>query len=188
MKFASIIAIAAALAFTAEAQGGNGDCDGQGGGKKRGRIPKRFWESTGTLLGCKATIEEAEEEGPVGGGFMHQIAGEATFVRTGWKDLDDWEGFDDADFDPRSFDVDVWDEAATGDCMDANSVHTAIGSFTARDNGKGRFKNPQFAGMTLNGMVGKYLGISVDGELVQCCQLKDLKAERDANDNDTQDD
>merc|ERR1712061_83213 len=66
MKFASIIAIAAALAFTAEAQGGNGDCDGQGGGKKRGRIPKRLWESTGTLLGCKATIEEAEEEGPVG--------------------------------------------------------------------------------------------------------------------------
>ena len=68
--------------------------------------------------------------------------------------------------------------------MDANTVHKKLGSFTANERGKGHWYNPMVFGLPLDKAVGKYLGISVDGELIQCCQLKDLIAERDANDND----
>ena len=63
MKFASIIAIAAALAFTAEAKKTQGQYR---------RIPENFWENPGTLLGCGATNDDpVGVGGPIGGGFMH---------------------------------------------------------------------------------------------------------------------
>merc|ERR1712186_288798 len=112
MKFASIIAIAAAFALTAEAQR-NGGAGGRGGGGRGGRggrgriarIARRFRNSEGALVGCKATDDDGD--GPIGFGIMHQVEGEATFVRSVWKDIDFYEGFDEPDFDPRTFDVDV---------------------------------------------------------------------------------
>merc|ERR1711994_721724 len=136
MKFASIIAIAAAFALTAEAQrngggGGRGGNGGEGGrGGRGGRIPRRFRDSDGALVGCKV---REDSDRPIGGGFMHQEEGEATYVRTCWKDLDFWDGFDDADFDPRTIDIAVYGSTNVGNCMEATTVHTAIGSFDARD-------------------------------------------------------
>ena len=181
MKFASIIAIAAVLAFSAEAQRGDG---GRGGGRDggrggrggRGKIPRRFRNSDGALVGCRV---RENPDGPIGGGFMHQNEGEDTYVRTCWKDLDFWDGFDDEDFDPRTIDIDVYTKNVDN-CMDATTVHTAIGSFNARDSGKGRFFDPEKAGVMLTGensVVGQYLGIAVDGEIIQCCELADLRAE-----------
>merc|ERR1711953_329996 len=188
MKFASIIAIAAVLSFSAEAQR-NGDSDGDGDrdGGKRGRgvhrrIPRRFRNSDGALVGCR--VRESAD-GPIGGGFMYQNEGEDTFVRTCWKDLDFWEGFDDEDFDPRTIDIDVYAKDVDN-CMDATTVHTAIGSFHARDSGKGRFFDPEKAGVMLTGadsVVGQYLGIAVEGEIIQCCELRDLRAEQDDDEN-----
>merc|ERR1712073_253804 len=122
MKFATIIAIAAVLSFSAEAQrngdsDGDGDRDGGRGGRGRGVhrvIPRRFRNSDGALVGCR--VRESAD-GPIGGGFMYQNEGEDTFVRTCWKDVDN--------------------------CMGATTVHTAIGSFHARDSGKGRFFDPE---------------------------------------------
>merc|ERR1712051_902242 len=94
MKFASIIAIAAAFALTAEAQRGGGGRGGNGRGG-RGRIPRRFRDTDGALVGCRV---KENPDGPIGGGFMHQEEGEAAYVRTCWKDLDFWEGFDDMEF------------------------------------------------------------------------------------------
>ena len=110
MKFASIIAIAAAFALTAEAQR-NGGVGGRGGGGRGriariARIARRFRNSEGALVGCKATDDDGD--GPIGFGIMHQVEGEATFVRSVWKDLDFYEGFGEPDFDPRTFDVDVY--------------------------------------------------------------------------------
>merc|ERR1711953_245033 len=188
MKFASIIAIAAVLSFSAEAQR-NGDSDGDGdrdGGRGgRGvhrRIPRRFRNSDGALVGCR--VRESAD-GPIGGGFMYQNEGEDTFIRTCWKDLDFWDGFDDEDFDPRTIDIDVYTKDVEN-CMDATTVHTAIGSFHARDSGKGRFFDPEKAGVMLTGadsVVGQYLGIAVEGEIIQCCELRDLRAEQDDDDN-----
>merc|ERR1712020_108414 len=185
MKFASIIAIAAVLSFSAEAQR-NGDRDrdgdrdgGRGGG--RGRIPRRFRNSDGALVGCRV---RENPDGPIGGGFMYQNEGEDTYVRTFWKDLDFWDGFDDEDFDPRTVDIDVYANTVDN-CMDATAVHTAIGSFKACDSGKGRFFDPEKAGVMLTGadsVVGQYLGIAVDGEIIQCCELRDLRAEQDNDD------
>merc|ERR1712099_212054 len=187
MKFASIIAIAAVLSFSAEAQrngdrdrdgGRDGDREGRGG---RGRIPRRFRDSDGALVGCRV---RDNPDGPIGGGFMYQNEGEDTFVRTCWKDLDFWDGFDDEDFDPRTIDIDVYAKTVDN-CMDATTVHTAIGSFHARDSGKGRFFDPEKAGVMLTGadsVVGQYLGIAVEGEIIQCCELRDLRAEQDDDD------
>merc|ERR1712197_24624 len=145
MKFASIIAIAAVLSFSAEAQR-NGDRDrdggrdgGRGGRGGRHRIPRRFRNSDGALVGCRV---RENPDGPIGGGFMHQNEGEDTFIRTVWKDLDFWDGFDDEDFDPRTIDIDVYTKDVDN-CMDATTVHTAIGSFNARDSGKGRYFNSE---------------------------------------------
>merc|ERR1739845_315551 len=113
----------------------NGGIGGRGG---RGRIPRRFRNSDGALVGCRVR----EEGSPIGGGFMHQNEGEDTFVRTCWKDLDFWDGFDDEDFDPRTIDIDVYTKDVDN-CMDATTVHTAIGSFNARDSGKGRYFNSE---------------------------------------------
>merc|ERR1711884_314443 len=158
MKFASIIAIAAVLSFSAEAQRNgdrdrdgardgdrdgrrDGDRDGRrdGDGEGRGRIPRRFRDSDGALVGCRV---RDNPDGPIGGGFMHQNEGEDTFIRTVWKDLDFWDGFDDEDFDPRTIDIDVYTKDVDN-CMDATTVHTAIGSFNARDSGKGRYFNSE---------------------------------------------
>merc|ERR1712109_19780 len=92
MKFASIIAIAAVLSFSAEAQR-DGDRDGRRDGDRegrggRGRIPRRFRDSDGALVGCRV---RDNPDGPIGGGFMHQNEGEDTFIRTVWKDLDFWD-------------------------------------------------------------------------------------------------
>merc|ERR1712051_780466 len=190
MKFASIIAIAAVLSFSAEAQGnGNGNGNGNGGGRGgrggRGRIPRRFRNSDGALVGCRVR----EEGSPIGGGFMHQNEGEDTFIRTCWKDLEFWDGFDDEDFDPRTIDVDVYSSNTVSDCMQATTVHTAIGSFNARDSGKGRFVDREKAGVMLTGdnrVLGHYLSISVDGEIIQCCELADLR-ENDDDDSDGSD-
>merc|ERR1712141_120932 len=82
MKFASIIAIAAVLAFSAEAQRGDGGRDGGRGGRGgRGKIPRRFRNSDGALVGCRV---RENPDGPIGGGFMHQNEGEDTYVRTCW--------------------------------------------------------------------------------------------------------
>merc|ERR1711953_1072423 len=165
MKFASIIAIAAVLSFSAEAQR-NGDSDGDGerdggrGGRGRGRIPRRFRNGDGALVGCR--VRESAD-GPIGGGFMYQNEG---------------------DFDPRTIDIDVYTKDVDN-CMDATTVHTAIGSFHARDSGKGRFFDPEKAGVMLTGadsVVGQYLGIAVEGEIIQCCELRDLRAEQDDDD------
>ena len=200
MKFASIIAIAAVLSFSAEAQRNgdrdrdgarDGDRDGRRDGDRegrggRGRIPRRFRDSDGALVGCRV---RDNPDGPIGGGFMHQNEGEDTFIRTVWKDLDFWDGFDDEDFDPRTIDIDVYTKNVDN-CMDATTVHTAIGSFNARDSGKGRFFDSEKAGVMLTGadsVLGQYLGIAVDGEMIQCCELRDLKAECD-HDHDHSDD
>merc|ERR1712020_580380 len=183
MKFASIIAIAAVLSFSAEAQrNGDGDRDGgrdggRGGRGGRGRIPRRFRNSDGALVGCRV---RENPDGPIGGGFMHQEEGEAAYVRTCWKDLDFWDGFDDEDFDPRTIDIAVYDSTNVGNCMEATTVHTAIGSFDARDSGKGRYFNPEQADVMLTGdnsVLGHYLSIAVDDEIIQCCRLEDLRAE-----------
>merc|ERR1712223_1880142 len=152
MKFASLIAIAAVLSFSAEAQRGDRDRDGARDGDRdgrrdgdregrggRGRIPRRFRDSDGALVGCRVGDNP---DGPIGGGFMHQNEGEDTFIRTVWKDLDFWDGFDDEDFDPRTIDIDVYTKDVDN-CMDATTVHTAIGSFNARDSGKGRYFNSE---------------------------------------------
>merc|ERR1712077_131144 len=145
MKFASLIAIAAVLSFSAEAQRNgdrdrdgarDGDREGRGG---RGRIPRRFRDSDGALVGCRV---RDNPDGPIGGGFMHQNEGEDTFIRTVWKDLDFWDGFDDEDFDPRTIDIDVYTKDVDN-CMNATTVHTALGSFNARDSGKGRYFNSE---------------------------------------------
>merc|ERR1712051_1015323 len=190
MKFASIIAIAAVLSFSAEAQGnGNGNGNGNGGGRGgrggRSRIPRRFRNSDGALVGCRVR----EEGSPIGGGFMHQNEGEDTFIRTCWKDLEFWDGSDDEDFDPRTIDVDVYSSNDVSDRMQATAVHTAIGSFNARDSGKGRFVDREKAGVMLTGdnsVLGHYLSISVDGEIIQCCELADLR-ENDDDDSDGSD-
>merc|ERR1711879_212200 len=179
MKYATIIAIAAAFALTAEAQrNGGGGRGGQGGrGGRGGRIPRRFRDSDGALVGCKV-FEDSDR--PIGGGFMHQEEGEAAYVRTCWKDLDFWDGFDDAEFDPRTIDIAVYNSTDVSNCMDATTVHTAIGSFDARDSGKGRYFNPEQADVMLTGdnsVVGHYLSIAVDDEIIQCCRLQDLRAE-----------
>ena len=171
MKSASIIAIVAALAYsTAEAKrnlmGGNGGSQG---------IPDHFKYGDGALVGCR--IQESPDA-PIGGGIMHQNEGEAVWVRSGWKELDFWGGFDDTEFDPRSFDLDVYVSTGIEDCMDAATVHTALGSFDARDTGKGRFFEPAMEGVMLSGtrtVVGHYLGIAVNGEMIQCCKLADLR-------------
>merc|ERR1712109_184593 len=145
MKFASLIAIAAVLSFSAEAQrNGDRDRDGRRDGDRegrggRGRIPRRFRDSDGALVGCRV---RDNPDGPIGGGFMHQNEGGDTFIRTVWKDLDFWDGFDDEDFDPRTIDIDVYTKDVDN-CMDATTVHTAIGSFNARDSGKGRYFNSE---------------------------------------------
>merc|ERR1711884_136303 len=160
MKFASLIAIAAVLSFSAEAQRGDRDRDGARDGDRdgardgdrdgrrdgdregrggRGRIPRRFRDSDGALVGCRV---RDNPDGPIGGGFMHQNEGEDTFIRTVWKDLDFWDGFDDEDFDPRTIDIDVYTKDVD-QCMDATTVHTAIGSFNAGDSGKGRYFNSE---------------------------------------------
>ena len=187
MKFASIIAIAAVLSFSAEAQR-NGDRDrdggrdgGRGGRGGRHRIPRRFRNGDGALVGCRV---RENPDGPVGGGFMYQNEGEDTYVRTFWKDLDFWDGFDDEAFDPRTIDIDVYAKTVDN-CMDATTVHTEIGSFEACDSGKGRFFDPEKAGVMLTGadsVVGQYLGIAVDGEILQCCELVDLRAKFDDDD------
>merc|ERR1712079_995976 len=183
MKYATIIAIAAAFTLTAEAQrngggGGRGGNGGEGGrGGRGGRIPRRFRDSDGALVGCKV---RDDSDRPIGGGFMHQEEGEATYVRTCWKDLDFWDGFDDADFDPRTIDIAVYDSTNVGNCMEATTVHTTIGSFDARDSGKGRYFNPEQADVMLTGdnsVLGHYLSIAVDDEIIQCCRLEDLRAE-----------
>merc|ERR1711994_945311 len=183
MKYASIIVIAAAFALTAEAQrngggGGRGGHGGQGGrGGRGGRIPRRFRDSDGALVGCKV---KDDSDRPIGGGFMHQEEGEAAYVRTCWKDLDFWDGFDDADFDPRTIDIAVYDSSNVGNCMEATTVHTAIGSFDARDSSKGRYFNPEQADVMLTGdnsVLGHYLSIAADDEIIQCCRLEDLRAE-----------
>ena len=99
MKFASIIAIAAAFAFTAEAY--------------RGKIPRRFRNSDGALVGC--SVEE-NPDGPFGHGFMHQREGEAAFIRTCWKDLDFWDGFDYME-DPHTMNINVYSSTDVADCM-----------------------------------------------------------------------
>merc|ERR1711879_506219 len=136
-----------------------------------GRIPRRFRDSDGALVGCKV-FEDSDR--PIGGGFMHQEEGEAAYVRTCWKDLDFWDGFDDAEFDPRTIDIAVYNSTDVSNCMDATTVHTAIGSFDARDSGKGRYFNPEQADVMLTGdnsVVGHYLSIAVEDEIIQCCRL-----------------
>merc|ERR1712223_899814 len=127
MKFASLIAIAAVLSFSAEAQRNgdrdrdgarDGDREGRGG---RGRIPRRFRDSDGALVGCRV---RDNPDGPIGGGFMHQNEGEDTFIRTVWKDLDFWDGFDDEDFDPRTIDIDVYTKDVD-QCMDPSRAATS---------------------------------------------------------------
>ena len=69
-------------------------------------------------------------------------------------------------------------------------MHTAIGSFDAKDSGRGRFFDPEKADLMLTGdnsVVGHYLGIAVDGEVLQCCQLIDIKAEIEERKNDSDD-
>ena len=116
MKFASIIAIAAAFALTAEAQrngGGGRGGGGRGGRGGRGKIPRRFRDTDGALVGCRV---KENPDGPIGGGFMHQEEGEAAFIRTCWKDLDFWDGFDDME-DPRTMNINVYSSTDVADCM-----------------------------------------------------------------------
>merc|ERR1712218_565444 len=62
---------------------------GRGGRGGRHRIPRRFRNGDGALVGCRV---RENPDGPVGGGFMYQNEGEDTYVRTFWKDLDFWDG------------------------------------------------------------------------------------------------
>merc|ERR1712083_9541 len=103
------------------------------------------------------------------------------------KDLDFWEGFDDMEI-PRTVNIDVYSSAGVADCMSATTVHTELGEFNARECGKGRFFDPEKTDVMLTGdnsVLGHYLAISVDNEILQCCQLADLRAEADGGDDDS---
>ena len=71
------------------------------------------------LEGVVARCRVRDSEGVDGGIFMFQETGsDVTFVGTRWRDLDYLDFFDDEDY-TGFMDVDIYDTAADGNCMNA---------------------------------------------------------------------
>ena len=149
---ASIIAFAAMLASQGTVQAGRG-----------------FRDKEGVVAKCRVR----DSDGVDGGIFMFQETGsDITFVGTRWRDLDYLDFFDDEDY-TGFMDVDIYDTVADGNCMNATQEEIAheLGQIETRQCGKGRFVDEAFTGLSLDTVIGKHVGLSYQGDMIQCCTL-----------------
>ena len=89
---------------------------------------------------------------------------ETTYVRSAWRDLEQWSLFDEESFN-GTLHVDIYNVAEGDQCIDASvdQISNEIGTFQSKDCGRGKFYDETMSNIMLTGpnsVVGKYVGLS----------------------------